>query len=111
MGKLGMVLMVSTLLLAGCQQTKPPVPVKYNGNFDTMQVRGIWMMCSLSFRQKNPFLPQDIVWKACDCYSDVIRQELTPEEVEGSKEIIDVNLQKMLIERCNPKIVPPVNPA
>ena len=68
------------------------------------------MMCSLSFKQKNSFLPQDIVWQACDCYTDVIRQELTPEQVKGSKEIIDINLQKMLIERCNPKIVPPVNP-
>ena len=71
---------------------------------------GLWMMCLLSFRQKNLFLPQDIVWKACDCYTDVIRQELTPEQVEGSKEIIDINLQKKLIEKCNPKIVPPIHP-
>ena len=111
MVKLRMVLIVSMLLFTGCQQIKPLAPTKYNGNFNTIQVRGLWMICSLSFRQKNPFLPQDIVWKACDCYTDVIRQELTPEEVKGSKEIIDINLQKILIERCNPKIVPPINPA
>ena len=111
MSKLGIVLMVSTILFAGCQQIKPSIPTKYNGNFNTIQIRGLWMMCSLSFKQKNSFLPQDIVWQACDCYTDVIRQELTPEQVEGSKEIIDINIQKMLIKRCNPKIVPPVNPA
>ena len=111
MVKLRMVLIVSTILFAGCQQIKSPVPTKYNGNFNTIQIRGLWMMCSLSFRQKNPFLSQDIVWKACDCYTDVIRQELTLEQVEGSKKIIDINLQKILIERCNPKIVPPINPA
>ena len=111
MSKLGIVLIVSTILFAGCQQIKSPIPTKYNGNFNTIQIRGLWMMCSLSFKQKNSFLPQDIVWKACDCYTDVIRQELTPEQVEGSKEIIDINLQKILIERCNPKIVPPINPA
>ena len=111
MGKLGMALMVGVVLFAGCQQTKQPVPTKYNGNYNTLQIRGVWMMCSLSFKQRNPFLVQSIVWKACDCYTDVIRQELTPEEVEGSEEIVDVNLQNMLIERCNPKLVPPINPA
>ena len=108
--KLGVVLMMSMLIFTGCQQIKPPVPTKYNGNFNTIQIRGLWMMCLLSFRQKNLFLSQDIVWKACDCYTDVIRQELTPEQVEGSKEIIDINLQNKLIERCNPKIVPPIHP-
>ena len=64
------------------------------------------MMCSLSFRQKNPFLSQEIIWKACDCYTDVIRGEMTPEEVEGPKPVTRLDLKKILIERCNPKLVP-----
>ena len=64
------------------------------------------MLCSLNFRQKNPFLGQAIIWKACDCYTDVIREEMTPEEVEGPKPVTRLDLKKILIERCNPKLVP-----
>ena len=92
------------LLLIECQKTTQIIP-KYNGNYPTAQIRAIWQTCSLNFQKHSPFLQQEIVWQACDCYADVIREELTPIEVEGPKPITRINLKKVLIERCNPKLV------
>jgi len=36
----------------------------------------------------------------------VIREELTPEEVESPKQITSIDLKKALIDRCNPKLIP-----
>lgn len=68
------------------------------------------MMCSINWRQKNPLVPQPIVWATCDCYTDVIREILTPEEIEGSKTIAEKELSKVLADKCNPRTLP-VNPA
>lgn len=102
---LRIVILMLFLLLTGCQKTTQITP-KYNGNFPTSQIRNLWMMCSFSWKQKNPFLSREIVWMACDCYADVIREELTPEEVEGPKQITSIDLKKALIDRCNPKLIP-----
>lgn len=51
-------------------------------------------------------LARAIVWTACDCYTDIIREELTPKEVEGPDPITRLDLKKVLVERCNPKLVP-----
>lgn len=64
------------------------------------------MMCSLSFKKNNPFLAQEIIWKACDCYTDVIREKMTPEELEGPEPFTRINLKEVLVQRCNPKIIP-----
>jgi len=95
-------------LTSGCQTTQ--IKPKYNGNFGTLQIRNIWMMCSLNFRQKNPFLNQMLVWKTCDCYADTIRELLTPEQVQDGVKIEHINLSKVLAERCNP-VIEPINPA
>ena len=50
-----------------------------------------------------------LVWETCDCYADTIREILTPDQVQGGKKIIDINLAKVLAERCNPKTIP-INP-
>lgn len=94
------------LSLTGCQQKTTPITTRFNGNYPTHQIRGVWQMCSISFQKNSPFLQQEIVWRACDCYADVIREELTPEEVEGPKPITSIDLKKVLVERCNPKLVP-----
>ena len=99
-------LMLSLSLIGGWQQKTTQITAKYNGNYPTSQIRGVWMMCSLSFQKNSPFLEREIVWTACDCYTDIIRQELTPIEVEGPEPITRLDLKKVLVERCNPKLVP-----
>ena len=55
---------------------------------------------------KSPFVDQVTVWATCDCYTDVIREILTPEEIKGAKTIAEKELSKVLAERCNPKTHP-----
>ena len=65
------------------------------------------MMCSFNWRQKNPFLNQMLVWKTCDCYTDLIREKLTPEEAaKGEEKIKSINLSKLLADKCNPELLP-----
>ena len=90
-------LMLSLSLIGGCQQKTTQITAKYNGNYPTSQIRGVWMMCSLSFQKNSPFLEREIVWTACDCYTDIIRQELTPIEVEGPEPITRLDLKKVLV--------------
>ena len=54
-------------------------------------------------------MPQTILWQVCDCYTDTIREELTPEEVDGQEKITRIDLTKVLTEKCN-TMIPPVNP-
>ena len=52
---------------------------------------------------------QVLVWKTCDCYTDTIREVLTPEQVDDGEKILEINLAKVLSDRCNQEI-PPINP-
>jgi hypothetical protein len=36
----------------------------------------------------------------------VIRQKLTPEEVAGPEPITSINLKQVLVEECNPQLIP-----
>ena len=49
------------------------------------------------------------LWQVCDCYTDTIRELLTPQEIDGPENIKKVKLTKVLAERCN-QIIPPVKP-
>ena len=97
------------LSLTGCQPKTTVIKAKYDGNYPTGQIRTLWMVCSVSWRQKNPFIDQVALWKVCDCYTDTIRELLTPEEAQGAEAIKKVNLTKVLSEKCNP-IIPPIKP-
>ena len=97
-----------TLSLTGCQKPKPITP-KFDGNYPTAQIRSLWMICSVNWRNKNPFRDQIKLWQVCDCYTDTIRELLSPQEVNGPENIKKVKLTKVLAERCN-QIIPPVKP-
>ncbi len=52
---------------------------------------------------------QIILWRVCDCYTDTIRELLTPEETDGPENLKKVQLTKVLAEKCN-SMIPPVKP-
>ena len=54
---------------------------RFNGNFPASQIRNLWQVCSFSFQQRQPQIPQPMRWDVCDCYVDVIRETLSPEEI------------------------------
>jgi len=74
---------------------------KYNGNFPTQQVRELWMLCSQTFMNKHPMLPQELRWLVCDCYTDVIRRDHTPETASNLEPIAQKDLTVTLIQECN----------
>ena len=48
-----------------------------------------------------------LVWKTCDCYTDLIREKLTPEEAaKGEEKIKSIYLSKLLADKCNPELLP-----
>ena len=75
---------------------------KFNGNYPTLQVRELWQVCSLTFQQKHPGLPQALRWLVCDCYTDIIRRDYTPEQAarQGAG-LNEKELTVTLINECN----------
>ena len=43
----------------------------------------------------------------CDCYTDTIRGDFTPEEIKDEASIKAKGLTNRLVEKCNLKIQPP----
>ena len=80
---------------------------KFDGNYPAKQIRELWMVCSATFQKKQPQLPQVTRWEVCDCYTDVIRESLSPEEVSKIDYEEAKKLTVRLIEQCNGKIDKP----
>ena len=80
---------------------------KFNGNFPTGQIRNLWQVCSIQFQHSHPQLPQPLRWGVCDCYTDVIRETLSPEEVSKIDYEEAKKLTVRLIEQCNGKLDKP----
>ena len=58
------------------------------------------------FQKEQPVSGSRNYLEACDCYTDVIREKMTPEELEGPEPFTRINLKEVLVQRCNPKIIP-----
>jgi len=74
---------------------------KFNGNYPTLQVRELWQVCSLTFQQKHPQLPQALRWLVCDCYTDIIRRDYTPDQAARKGSLDEKELTVTLIQECN----------
>jgi len=76
--------------------------------FSTQQVRELWQICSISFRNLNPGIGQNIYMPVCDCYLDHMRENYTPGEVMDNMTREDqATLTEELKVKCNPKIQKP----
>ena len=81
-------LIITLVFITGCSNFRyvpepeskkgKPIPVLtttvYSGNFSTEEIRGMWMTCSVGFKESAPFYPLDFVWRHCDCYTDHVRK-------------------------------------
>ena len=79
---------------------------KFDGNFPASQIRTLWQVCSFTFQTKHPGIPQALRWETCDCYTDVIREMMTPEEALNSTASQAKELTLKLINQCNDKFNP-----
>ena len=77
---------------------------RFNGNFPASQIRNLWQVCSFTFQQKQPQIPQPLRWDVCDCYVDVIRETLSPEEISKLDFEEAKKLTVKLINECNGKL-------
>ena len=79
---------------------------KFDGNFPAKQIRELWQVCSFTFQTRHPQVPQPIRWETCDCYTDVIRETMTPESATNSTPAEAQELTVELINQCNDKFNP-----
>jgi len=113
-------LIITLIFITGCSNFRyvppepeskkgKPIPVLtttvFSGNFSTEEIRGLWMSCSVGFKESSPRYSLDFVWRHCDCYTDHVRKNyknsddlkaLTP---DGAN-----TLKQDLITECNLKL-------
>ena len=97
-------LIIIVFLVIGC-----PTGYLIGGDkFSTQQVRELWQVCSISFRNLNPGIGQHIYMPVCDCYLDHMRENYTPGEVmDNMTREGQATLTEELKAKCNPKLKKP----
>ena len=61
----------------------------------------------MNFQMKQPTLTPIMRQMMCDCYTDTIREDFTPDEIKDEESIKAKGLTNRLVEKCNLKIQPP----
>ncbi len=51
-------------------------------NFDTIDIRSMWILCSSNFRRIAPQIPPHVYIPICDCMLDTIRKTYTKAGLE-----------------------------
>tara|TARA_Y100000310_G_scaffold323045_1_gene382906 strand:+ start:211 stop:555 length:345 start_codon:yes stop_codon:yes gene_type:complete len=51
-------------------------------DFTTLDIRSMWMLCSVNFRRLAPQIPPPVYTPICDCMMDTIRMTYTKSELE-----------------------------
>ena len=51
-------------------------------NFDTLDIRSMWILCSTNFRRIAPQIPPHVYIPICDCMLDTIRKTYTKAGLE-----------------------------
>jgi hypothetical protein len=97
-------LIITVLLVVGSTIWAQDNGTKFNGSFQTKQVRELWQVCSFTFQQKQPEIQLPLRWEMCDCYVDVIREIMTPEEALNLTPEQSKKLTLELIDQCNGKL-------
>jgi len=97
-------LVIIIFLLVGNTIRAQDNATSFNGNFPSKQIRELWQVCSFTFQTKQPQIPQLLRWDVCDCYTDVIRKTLSPEEVSKITPEQTRKLTLELIDQCNGKL-------
>jgi len=104
-----MAIQLKTLIIIAFLVVGYPTGYLIGGDkFSTRQVRELWQVCSISFRNLNPGIGQDIYFPVCDCYMDHIRTNYTPEQVMDNMTKEEYSkLSQDLRKICNPTIQKP----
>ena len=99
----------SLFLLSNCSKVqqapeKEVVKSTYSNDFTTLEIRSLWHVCSLSFFERNPYTPKEVMVNHCDCYSDYMRKTYKDRaEINSFTKEKATELTKNLIIECNLK--------
>jgi len=76
-------------------------------DFDTIDIRSMWILCSTNFQRLAPQIPPHIYTPICDCMMDTIRKTYTKDELEilSRKEILD--MRNKFVEECKLNVPEP----
>ena len=82
------------------------VEKSYN-DFDTIDIRSLWILCSNNFRSLAPQLPPHVYIPICDCMIDTIRKNHTKSQLEklSYQEMLEIN--KKFVEDCKLNVPKP----
>ena len=80
---------------------------KSYSDFDTIDIRSMWILCSNNFLRLAPQIPPHVYIPICDCMIDTIRTTYTKSQLEklSYQEILEMN--KKFIEKCRINVPKP----
>jgi len=82
------------------------VEKSYN-DFDTIDIRSLWILCSNNFRRLAPQIPPHVYIPICDCMIDTIRKSYTKSQLKklSHQEVFEMN--RKFIEYCKLNVPQP----
>jgi len=104
-----LIVCIIVIAITGCASIKQVPEEKiekmaYSNNFSTLEIRSLWHICSLSFFERNPYTPKEIMVNHCDCYSDYVRKTYKDRgEINSFTKEKAEELTRNLIIECNIK--------
>jgi hypothetical protein len=80
---------------------------KLYSDFDTIDIRSMWILCSNNFLRLAPQIPPHVYIPICDCMIDTIRKTYTKSQLKklSYQEILEMN--KKFIEECRLNVSKP----
>ncbi len=107
-----MFVVLSGLTLIGCNYEfvkKPepvvPKPPRFAGDYEVLQLRSIWAICSQTHAYKAPQIPPNMVAAICDCYVDEMRTNYKQSELGTLTKPQAEAMGHQLMTACNAKIM------
>ena len=73
---------------------------KLYSDFDTIDIRSMWILCSNNFRNLAPQIPPHVYIPICDCMIDTIRKTYTKAQMEKLSHQEILAMINKFIEEC-----------
>lgn len=107
-----LILVLTGMLITSCnyefvKKAEPVVPEKtrFAGDYEVLQLRSIWAICSQTHAYKAPQIPPNMVAAICDCYVDNMRENYKQAELGKLTKTQAEIMGTQLMTACNVKIM------
>jgi len=107
-----LIVVLTGMLITSCnyhivEKPKPVVPEKtrFSGDYEVLQLRSIWAICSQTHAFKAPQIPPNMVAAICDCYVDEMRENYKQTELKDLTKPQAEAMGHQLMGKCNATIM------